>query len=133
MVSTRWLSGNNDIEVCMKSFQLRTWNYEGVIEWIPFGRLSVVEQVGKGGFGFVYKATCTNEFLSTMSSTRNSYSRVILVVANMIEMIVMHVIACDRDYKDACIRDYKINVGVNYESPPFHPTYCTLYPVHYHE
>ncbi|KAF0560096.1 kinase-like protein [Gigaspora margarita] len=41
----------------MKSFQLRTWNYEGVIEWIPFGRLSVVEQVGIGGFGSVYKAT----------------------------------------------------------------------------
>ena len=28
-----------------------------MIEWIPFDRLSVVEKVGKGGFGSVYKAT----------------------------------------------------------------------------
>ncbi|RIB22195.1 kinase-like domain-containing protein [Gigaspora rosea] len=55
--ATRWTSGNKDIDDCMKSFQLRTWRYEDVIEWIPFDRLSIVEEIGKGGFGSVYKAT----------------------------------------------------------------------------
>ncbi|RIB06250.1 hypothetical protein C2G38_530323 [Gigaspora rosea] len=41
----------------MKAFQLRTWRYEDVIEWIPFDRLSIVKEIGKGGFGSVYKAT----------------------------------------------------------------------------
>ena len=41
----------------MKTFQLRAWSYEDAIEWIPFDRLSNVEEIGKGGFGSVYSAT----------------------------------------------------------------------------
>ena len=41
----------------MKAFQLRTWRYEDVIEWIPFDRLSEIKKIGKGGFGSVYSAT----------------------------------------------------------------------------
>ncbi|RIB25378.1 kinase-like domain-containing protein [Gigaspora rosea] len=41
----------------MKVFQLRTWRYEDVIEWIPFDRLSEIKKIGKGGFGSVYSAT----------------------------------------------------------------------------
>ncbi|RIB30726.1 hypothetical protein C2G38_1423123 [Gigaspora rosea] len=41
----------------MKTYQLITWRYEDVIEWIPFNRLSEVKKIGKGGFGLVYKAT----------------------------------------------------------------------------
>ncbi|RIB02870.1 kinase-like domain-containing protein, partial [Gigaspora rosea] len=55
--ATRWTSGNKNIDDCMKAFQLRTFTYNDAIEWIPFDRLSVVEEVGKGGFGSVYKAT----------------------------------------------------------------------------
>ncbi|RIB06813.1 hypothetical protein C2G38_483757 [Gigaspora rosea] len=42
---------------CIKTFQLRTFTYENVIEWIPFDRLSGIVEIGKGGFGSVYKAT----------------------------------------------------------------------------
>ncbi|RIB10897.1 kinase-like domain-containing protein [Gigaspora rosea] len=31
----------------MKAFQLRTWRYEDLIEWIPFDRLSIIEELGK--------------------------------------------------------------------------------------
>ncbi|RIB04816.1 kinase-like domain-containing protein [Gigaspora rosea] len=55
--ATRWTSGNKNIDDCMKTFQLRTVNYEDMIEWIPFDRLSEVKKIGKGGFGLVYKAT----------------------------------------------------------------------------
>ncbi|RIB03350.1 kinase-like domain-containing protein, partial [Gigaspora rosea] len=56
-IATRWTSRNKNIDDCMKIFQLRTFNYEDVIEWIPFDRLSGVKKIGKGGFGSVYSAT----------------------------------------------------------------------------
>ena len=56
-ITTRWTSGNKNIDDCMKEFQLRALSYEDVIEWIPFNRLSDVKEVGKGGFGSVYSAT----------------------------------------------------------------------------
>ncbi|RIB10473.1 kinase-like domain-containing protein [Gigaspora rosea] len=55
-IETRWTSGNKSIDDCMKTFQFRTFNYEDVVEWIPFDRLSIVEEIGRGGFGSVYKA-----------------------------------------------------------------------------
>ncbi|RIB24258.1 kinase-like domain-containing protein [Gigaspora rosea] len=56
-ITTRWTIRNKEIDHFMKTFQLRTWGYEGVIEWIPFDRLTDIEEIGKGGFGSVYKAT----------------------------------------------------------------------------
>ena len=55
-ITTRWTSGNKDIDDCMKTFQLRAWSYENAIEWILFNKLSDVKKIG-GGFGSVYKAT----------------------------------------------------------------------------
>ncbi|CAG8636513.1 18510_t:CDS:2, partial [Acaulospora morrowiae] len=40
-----WTSGNNDIDNCIKEFQLKTIKYENVIEWIPFNRLSNLQKV----------------------------------------------------------------------------------------
>ena len=36
---------NKNIDNCMKMFQLRTRRYEDVIEWIPFDRLSDIEEI----------------------------------------------------------------------------------------
>ncbi|RIB26459.1 kinase-like domain-containing protein [Gigaspora rosea] len=57
-IAIRWTSGDKDIDDCMKSFQLRTFAYENVIEWIPFDKLSDIKEVGKKvDFGSVFKAT----------------------------------------------------------------------------
>ncbi|RIB12624.1 kinase-like domain-containing protein [Gigaspora rosea] len=56
-IETRWTSGHKNIDDCMKTFQLRTWRYQDMIEWIPFDRLSEVKKIGEGGFGSVYSAT----------------------------------------------------------------------------
>ncbi|RIB19886.1 kinase-like domain-containing protein [Gigaspora rosea] len=55
--ATRCTSGNKNIDDCTKTFQLRTWRYEDLIEWIPFDRLSGVKKIGEGGFGSVYSVT----------------------------------------------------------------------------
>ncbi|RIB17308.1 hypothetical protein C2G38_2037834 [Gigaspora rosea] len=55
-IATRWTCRNKDIDDFMKTFLLKTWEYENVIEWIPFDRLSEVKEIGKGGFGSVYSA-----------------------------------------------------------------------------
>src|SRR5260364_180036 len=54
--TSRWTSGNKDIDDCMKTFQLRAFAYKDAIEWIPFDRLLDVKLIGKGGFGSVYSA-----------------------------------------------------------------------------
>ncbi|RIB10239.1 kinase-like domain-containing protein [Gigaspora rosea] len=56
MIQT-WASGIKDIDYCIKNCQLRTIKYENMIEWISFDRLTLNEEIGKGGFGSVYSAT----------------------------------------------------------------------------
>ncbi|CAG8553549.1 4266_t:CDS:2, partial [Acaulospora morrowiae] len=41
-----WTSGNNDIDDCIREFQLKSTTYEDVIEWIPFNRLSNLHKIG---------------------------------------------------------------------------------------
>src|SRR5260363_196121 len=43
-----WTSGNNDIDNCIKEFQLKATNYRNVIEWIPFNRLDNIQNIGVG-------------------------------------------------------------------------------------
>ncbi|RIB02263.1 kinase-like domain-containing protein [Gigaspora rosea] len=50
------LSGNLEIDNSIEEFQLKATSYEKVIEWIPFEKLSNIEEIGKGGFGAVYSA-----------------------------------------------------------------------------
>ncbi|RIB08333.1 kinase-like domain-containing protein [Gigaspora rosea] len=51
------ISINAEIDDCIREFQLRIMRYGDVIDWIPFDRLSDVKEIGKRGFGSVYKAT----------------------------------------------------------------------------
>ncbi|RIB02337.1 kinase-like domain-containing protein [Gigaspora rosea] len=53
----RWTSGNKKIDDCMKAIQLRTYSYEGIIEWISFDRLVNIKKIGEGGFGSIFSAT----------------------------------------------------------------------------
>ncbi|RIB23388.1 kinase-like domain-containing protein [Gigaspora rosea] len=56
-IKTReWTSGNKDIDDCIKEFQLNATEHKKAIEWIPFEKLNVINEIGKGGFGTVYLA-----------------------------------------------------------------------------
>ncbi|CAG8444192.1 17644_t:CDS:10 [Acaulospora morrowiae] len=41
-----WTSGNNNIDECIKEYQLKATKYENVIEWIPFNKLSNLRKIG---------------------------------------------------------------------------------------
>ncbi|RIB02391.1 hypothetical protein C2G38_885584 [Gigaspora rosea] len=51
-----WTSGNNDVDYCIKEYQLKTLAYEEMIEWIPFDKLMIFKIIGKGGFSSVFSA-----------------------------------------------------------------------------
>src|SRR5260364_118859 len=40
-----WTSGNKEIDNCIKEFQLKTTEYEDVLEWIPFNKLSNFQNI----------------------------------------------------------------------------------------
>ncbi|CAG8788424.1 1382_t:CDS:1, partial [Acaulospora morrowiae] len=44
-ITQGWTSGNNDIDDYIKEIQLKTTEYEHVIEWIPFDRLYNLQKV----------------------------------------------------------------------------------------
>ncbi|RIB22815.1 kinase-like domain-containing protein [Gigaspora rosea] len=56
-ITLEWISGDEDIDNCIKEFQLYTTNREKAIEWIPFDKLNIIEEIGKGGFGTVFLAS----------------------------------------------------------------------------
>ncbi|CAG8555762.1 16716_t:CDS:10, partial [Acaulospora morrowiae] len=55
-ITQGWTSENINIDNCIKEFQSIATEYDEVIEWIPFSRLSNIQEIGKGGFGCVYSA-----------------------------------------------------------------------------
>ncbi|CAG8762902.1 10875_t:CDS:1, partial [Ambispora leptoticha] len=55
-ITLGWTSDNKDIDYCIKAFQLCAINREKVIEWIPFDKLNIIKEIGKGGFGTVFLA-----------------------------------------------------------------------------
>ncbi|RIB23535.1 hypothetical protein C2G38_2171062 [Gigaspora rosea] len=55
-ILNKTLSGNDKIDICIREFQLKATAYDKVIEWIPFEKLSNIDEIGRGGFGTVYTA-----------------------------------------------------------------------------
>src|ERR1044072_173366 len=51
-----WTSGNLDIDNLIRDSQLNASTPWGYLEWIPFDRLKIIQEVGEGAFGSVYHA-----------------------------------------------------------------------------
>ncbi|RIB11398.1 kinase-like domain-containing protein [Gigaspora rosea] len=72
-IATRWTSRNKNIDDCMKAFQLRTFAYGYLIEWIPFNKLVDIIKIGEGGFGSIYKATWLDGIQKIEKVDANNY------------------------------------------------------------
>ncbi|RIB17449.1 kinase-like domain-containing protein [Gigaspora rosea] len=55
-ITQEWTSGNKDIDDCIKEFQFNATEHRKVTEWIPFDKLNIIKEIGKGGFGTVFLA-----------------------------------------------------------------------------
>ncbi|CAG8578589.1 9817_t:CDS:10, partial [Acaulospora morrowiae] len=61
-----WTSGNKDIDDCIREFQLKSTSYEGVIEWIPYNRLSNLHKIGSN-----FQALWLDEIRKVENNTRS--------------------------------------------------------------
>src|SRR5947209_3889671 len=52
----KWTSGNKEIDYFIQNTQIHAWDYRLILEWYPWETISGVEEIGKGGFGTVFRA-----------------------------------------------------------------------------
>ena len=52
----KWTSGNKEIDYFIQNTQIHAWAYFLVLEWYPWSTFSEIEEIGKGGYGTVFRA-----------------------------------------------------------------------------
>src|SRR4051794_31331973 len=52
----KWTSGNKEIDYFIQNTQIHTWRNWLVLEWYPWENFSQIEEIGKGGYGTVFRA-----------------------------------------------------------------------------
>jgi len=52
----KWTSGNKKIDYFIQNTQIHACNYHLVLEWYPWSTFSEIEEIGKGGYGTVFRA-----------------------------------------------------------------------------
>ncbi|RIB24179.1 kinase-like domain-containing protein [Gigaspora rosea] len=105
-IATRWTSGNKNIDDCMKTFQLRTFKYEDVIEWIPFDRLSGVKKIGKGGFGSVYSATWLDD-KRKVETIKDSDNDIYKKVREPSSIVALKTLASSKENNNDFLKEFK--------------------------
>ncbi len=52
----KWTSGNTEIDYFIQNSQIHAWKCELVLEWYPWENFSEIQEIGKGGYGTVFRA-----------------------------------------------------------------------------
>src|SRR5439155_12628874 len=52
----KWTSGNKAIDYFIQNTQIHAWDHQLVLEWYPWSNFSEIEEIGKGGYGTVFRA-----------------------------------------------------------------------------
>ena len=71
----KWTSGNKFIDKFIQESQLNAKQYKGVLEWIPYNRLTNVKYLDKGGFSTVYKAIWLDGFIQEWDYENSQWER----------------------------------------------------------
>jgi hypothetical protein len=71
----KWTSGNKEIDYFIQNTQIHAWEWEFVLEWYPWENFSEVEEIGKGGYGTVFRAKPKVGRISKWDHYNNQWSR----------------------------------------------------------
>jgi len=52
----KWTSGNKEIDYFIQNTQIYALGHHLVLEWYPWSTFSEIEEIGKGGYGTVFRA-----------------------------------------------------------------------------
>ncbi|CAG8666178.1 16425_t:CDS:2 [Acaulospora morrowiae] len=70
-----WTSGNGELDLFIRDTQLNATAPQTFFEWIPYDKFDKIKEVGRGGFGIVYKAIWDLGPKSCWDSSKNSWIR----------------------------------------------------------
>ncbi|RGB21899.1 hypothetical protein C1646_777037 [Rhizophagus diaphanus] len=70
-----WTSGNDNIDKFIQDIQLSAHGEYKTLEWIPYDRFYDIKYIAKGGFGKVYRANLTGEFVTKWDGINQNWKR----------------------------------------------------------
>src|SRR5205823_3594070 len=71
----QWTSGNKQIDYFIQNTQIHAWDKYVVLEWYPWSTFSEIEEVGKGGYGTVFRAKPKVGRIDKWDHESNQWSR----------------------------------------------------------
>src|SRR5947209_12525911 len=71
----KWTSGNKEIDYFIQNTQIHAWQWRLVLEWYPWSTFSEVEEIGKGGYGTVFRAKPKVQRILYWDHSNNQWSR----------------------------------------------------------
>src|SRR3954452_14754877 len=71
----KWTSGNKEIDYFIQNTQIHARRDELVLEWYPWKNFSEIEEIGKGGYGTVFRAKPKVQRIKKCDHEKNRWSR----------------------------------------------------------
>src|SRR2546423_14198907 len=73
----KWTSGNKEIDYFIQNTQIHASRAPLVLEWYPWSTFSEIEEIGKGGYGTVFRAKTKLVKIRGWNHEKNEWSRYI--------------------------------------------------------
>jgi hypothetical protein len=70
-----WTSGNKEIDYFIQNTQIHAWHNRLVLEWFPWEIFSEIEEIGKGGYGTVFRAKPKVQRIKKWDHENNQWRR----------------------------------------------------------
>jgi hypothetical protein len=71
----KWTSGNKEIDYFIQNTQIHAWSKWLVLEWYPWENFSKVKEIGKGGYGTVFRAKSKVRRIHKWDHQNNQWNR----------------------------------------------------------
>src|SRR5947209_19044898 len=71
----KWTSGNKEIDYFIQNTQIYAWDNYLVLEWHPWEKFSEIKEIGKGGYGTVFRVKSKVQRIAYWNHEMNQWSR----------------------------------------------------------